>query len=347
MDDSDLLLRAVENDDVGAVKKLLRKKVNINTRDRRWGLTPLMIAAGHGNKHIVKLLLDAGADVFMIDPYSGASALHKSCHSGNFQIFKMLVDAGASVEWLATSTAHTLLFEAVWFKRADFVEYLLKKNVGLNMRTRYGLSLKEHFTETQALNMKGKDALARIARLLNQRWKADEKKVKDQKLMAAVIRDDIKAVRRLISSGVDIDERSPVVNGPNDRHTPLLVACREGRTQIVRELIKAGADVNAMEPTFGAVPLHKAVYNGHVEITRMLAQSPGIDLDFQGATNSYTPLHDAIWHGFADCAAILVEAGARLDLKGDDGKVALLMAKEVFGVKHKLVRLIESKINKK
>ena len=28
------------------------------------------------------------------------------------------------------------------------------------------------------------------------------------------------------------------------------------------QLLKAGADVNAIEPTFGAVPLHKAVYNG-------------------------------------------------------------------------------------
>jgi ankyrin repeat protein len=128
-------------------------------------------------------------------------------------------------------------------------------------------------------------------------------------------------------------------------HTPLLVACRDGHEAIVTELLKAGADVNAVEPTFGAVPLHKAVYNGHAGITQMLVQQPGIDLNFQGWTNGYTPLHDALWHGFVDCARILVEAGARLDLKGHDGKLPIDIATEVFGKEDKeMVALLRSRM---
>ena len=48
----------------------------------------------------------------------------------------------------------------------------------------------------------------------------------------------------------------------------------------------AGADVNAIEPCFQAVPLHKAVYNGHADITRLLVAHRGIDLDFQGGTTA-------------------------------------------------------------
>jgi len=94
--------------------------------------------------------------------------------------------------------------------------------------------------------------------------------------------------------------------------------------------------VNATEPTFGATPLHKAVYNGHVELTRMIAAWPGANLDFQGATNGYTPLHDALWHGYEECARTVVEAGASLRLVGHDGKTPLDLAVEVFGVDHPL-----------
>jgi ankyrin repeat protein len=127
------------------------------------------------------------------------------------------------------------------------------------------------------------------------------------------------------------------VGGFDDAHTALLVAAREGHTALVEALIAAGADVNAVEPVFGAVPLHKATYNGRADITRILAGSAGIDLDYQGASNGYTPLHDALWHGFADCAEILLDAGARTDIVAYDGKLPLDLAIEKLGPAHALV----------
>lgn len=50
----------------------------------------------------------------------------------------------------------------------------------------------------------------------------------------------------------------------------------------MRALVTAGADVNAVEPIFGAVPLHKATYNGYLEITRILAEAPNVNLNYQG-----------------------------------------------------------------
>jgi ankyrin repeat protein len=120
----------------------------------------------------------------------------------------------------------------------------------------------------------------------------------------------------------------------------LLVAARDGHTEIAAALLAAGADVNATEPTFGAVPLHKAVYNGHVELTRLIAGQPGVDLNFQGATNGYTPLHDAIWHGYEQCARILVDAGADIRLTGHDGKTPHALATEVFGAGHPLTHVL-------
>jgi ankyrin repeat protein len=160
--------------------------------------------------------------------------------------------------------------------------------------------------------------------------------VREQPLMAAAAAGDTARVRELLAAGAEVDARAPRLNGFNDGHTPLLVAARDGHDEIVRLLLAAGADVNAVEPCFGAVPLHKAVYNGHAGITADLVRQPGVDLDFRGATNGYTPLHDALWHGYEECARILVEAGARTDLLGHDGKTPFDLAAEVLGADHEL-----------
>ena len=95
---------------------------------------------------------------------------------------------------------------------------------------------------------------------------------------------------------------------------------------------------------FKGAPIHKATYNGNPEILKILIEHPDIDIDIQGAINGYTPLHDALWHGYAECAEILVNAGARLDLKGHDGKTPLDIATDVLGPEHEVVKLIRSKL---
>ena len=338
------LIEAVQNNDFERVEYLLEVGANSNTRSVDSGLTVLMMAAGQANAEIVKILLNSGADVLTRDRRAGATALHKACQGGSVEVVQLLVEAGAFVDSVAPTTGHTPLMDALWFKFPDIANYLLAEGAGLNLSTHYGFSLKEHFEYELNVNTIGKDKLLRAEKMLKERQKSDEDKVQSQKLMAAITNSDVETVKQLIRLGIDVDERYPILNGFNDNHTPLLVAARDGHTEIVAELLKAGADINAVEPTFGAVPLHKAVYNGHADITRMLVEQPNLDLDFQGATNGYTPLHDAIWHGFEDCAQILIEAGGRLDLKGHDGKTPLDIAIETFGLNHAIVRLIQSKL---
>lgn len=55
-----------------------------------------------------------------------------------------------------------------------------------------------------------------------------------------------------------------------------------------------------------------------------------LDRNFQGATNGYMPLHDSLWHGCENCARILIELRARLDLVGHDGKTPADLAQEVL-----------------
>jgi ankyrin repeat protein/ketosteroid isomerase-like protein len=339
-DDAERLVAAAWAGDTAAVGRILDAGAAVDHRDPASGLTPLMIAAGRADVALVRLLLDRGANVFDTDSGAGATALHKACQGGSVEIARLLVEAGAFVDAVAPTTGHTPLFDAVWFKYPDLVGYLLDQGAGLNVPTHYGFSLQQHFDYEVGVNTTGKDDMDRAAQYYEARKADDQRRTGEQALMAAVTAGDVDEVRRLIVAGAKVDERFPVVNGFNDAHTPLLVAARDGHAQAVKLLLEAGADVNAVEPTFGAVPLHKAVYNGHADSTRMIAERPGVDLDFQGATNGYSPLHDALWHGYEECAQVLVNAGAALDRVGHDGKTPLALAREVLGPSHPLTELI-------
>lgn len=334
------LLDAVRRGDSGQVSRHLATGADPNSRDPGMGMTALMIAAGRGAADVVRLLLEHGADVHTTDTAAGATALHKAVQGGDLETVRLIVEAGAFIDAVTPTTGHTPLLDALWYKRPDIVGYLLDRNAGLNLSTHYGFSMRDHFEYELNVNQLGADQLIAAEELVRRRMEADEQQVRDQRLMAAVTAGDIERVRRLIDQGAEVDARYPVLNGFNDGHTPLLVAARDGHTEIVRLLVAAGADVNATEPTFGAVPLHKAVYNGHVDITRILVDTIDVDLDFQGATNGYTPLHDALWHGYEECARVLLASGARLDLVGHDGKTPYQMSVDVFGPDHPLTEAI-------
>ncbi|MFI8461627.1 ankyrin repeat domain-containing protein [Kitasatospora sp. NPDC085464] len=337
---SEEFLTAVHRGDAGVVGRSLAAGADPGIRDARSGLTALMIAAGRGNAALVRQLLEAGADLYTADSRGGGTALHKAVQGGDPETVRVLLEAGAFVDAVAATTGHTPLMDALWYKWPAVTAVLLAHQAGLNLSTHYGFSMREHFEYELNVNTRGKDELLAAERLLTARTHADQEAAEEQKLMAAVVAGDLSAVRGLLAEGAEVDARFPVVNGFNDAHTPLLVACRDGHEEIARELLAAGADVNATEPTFGAVPLHKAVYNGHAGITALLAAVPGVDLDFQGITNGYTPLHDALWHGYEECARILVGAGARLDLVGHDGKLPADIARKGLGAEHPLTLVL-------
>ncbi|MFJ8388370.1 ankyrin repeat domain-containing protein [Streptomyces sp. NPDC094438] len=337
-DINERLLAAVQRKVTDEVRTLLLDGANPNHRDTATGLTVLQTAAGLGDAETVRALIAAGGDLYSTDSRAGGTALHKAVQNGDLATVRALVEAGAFVDAVAPTTGHTPLMDALWYKWPDIVGYLLDHHAGLNLTTHYGFSLREHFEYELNVNTLGKDKMLAAEQLLKQRTQDDDERRTRHRLIAATAEGDTSEVRGLIASGADIEERFPVVNGFNDAHTALLVAARDGHTEIVRALLAAGADVNATEPTFGAVPLHKAVYNGHADITRILVEAPGVDLDYQGATNGYTALHDALWHGYEECARVLIAAGARTDLAGHDGKTAHDIASDVFGADHALPR---------
>jgi ankyrin repeat protein len=201
----------------------------------------------------------------------------------------------------------------------------------------------EHFEFELNVNVIGKDQLLAIDEILKAKQKANAEMIERQKIMAAVHKGDLETVKALIREGADVNAKYPIVNSFLDGHTALLVAARDGHTEIVRELLTAGARVRVEDWVFKGAPIHKATYNGNPEILQLLLAQPDIDIDVQGPINGYTPLHDALWHGYTECAEMLIQAGARLDLKGHDGKTPLDIAIDVYGPDAEMVQFIRSR----
>ena len=122
------MFRAIEDNDINAVKLLLEYKADINIRNK-YNDTALILASRYGHTEIVKLLLKA-VDV-NIQNYYNNTALISASIKGHIEIVKLLLGAGAyinikgeqnktAIEW-ASGEGHTeivkLLHEYSFRKR--------------------------------------------------------------------------------------------------------------------------------------------------------------------------------------------------------------------------------------
>lgn len=339
------LIAAVRAENVALANQLLSYGADPNTRDAETGLTVLMMAACQADPAMVRLLLDAGADVWTTDSFTGATALHKACQGGSVEIAASLLDHGAHIDAITPSMGHTPVMDALWYKWPDLVKLLVDRGQNLYFSTHYGFTLIDHLNFELNVNVgEEKKKFERVKEIIDQGKAHNDRLIAEQQVIAATNKGDLDEVKRLIAAGADVNAVYPHMDSFLDGHTPLLVAARDGHTEIVDELLKAGAKVRVFDWVFKGAPIHKATYNGNLPILKMLVAHSDIDLDVQGPINGYTPLHDALWHGFVECAEVLVNAGASVTLRGHDGKLPLDVAVEVSGADSSIANLIRSKM---
>lgn len=338
------IINAVEQDDVAQCEKWLRLGASPNTRSSQNGLTVLMTAVCHGNLEMTQRLVDAGADVLTTDSHTGATPLHKACQGGNTEVVRLLLDKGAFIDAVTPTMGHTPIMDALWYKWEAIVDLLVQRGANLQLGTHYGFTMDDHLRFELNVNQgEAKKAFQKMADIVEAGRERNRHQIEAQRVMTATNAGDLEGVKTAITQGESVNTVYPHINSFLDGHTPLIVAARDGHTEIVGELLAAGAEVRVADWVFKGAPMHKATYNGNATILRLLVDQPNIDLDVQGAINGYTPLHDALWHGFEECAEILINARARLDLRGHDGKTVLDLSRRVLGDHHRITQMIETK----
>ena len=132
----------------------------------------------------------------------------------------------------------------------------------------------------------------------------------------AVQRGDLGAVQRLLEAEPELVNEVE----PRFGSMPLHMAVYFGRTDIARTLIESGADVEA-PGLQGWTPLVMAALRGRLEVTGYLLEA-GADPGAASA-NGELPLIAAASRGEANIAKRLIAAGARADARDGGGSTAL------------------------
>ena len=90
------MLNAAASGELGKMQTLIAQGHDVNVRFPLVGTGPLIVAAGHGHVDMVRVLLDAGADINAADA-SGWTALHAAAAKGDRATVVLLLERGAFV----------------------------------------------------------------------------------------------------------------------------------------------------------------------------------------------------------------------------------------------------------
>ena len=284
------------------------KSIELEKRNDR-GRTPLYTASARGFAKVVRLLVDAGANVNTEHMY-GNDLLHTVSYFGHKDVLEVLLSVDGINVNAKERDGSTPLHYAVTYGRLGAVEALLEHPMidvnGDGKDTLAHVAEKRLAPLHEALYHNNGD----IAKALINHPKIDlESKgiVNSTPLGLASQKGKLDIVKALLEKGAKVDNLSA-------RETPLYIASANGHADVVRVLLEWGANHN-IATSLDETPLYIASANGHADVVRVLldaAQSK--DYVNKPDNMGKTPLHIASENGHTDLVSELVCAGAQVNL---------------------------------
>lgn len=376
------LLMAARKGCADCVQALLDKHADVNVRDKAFGQTALMLAAWSGSAKSVEHLIRAGADVHaqtrlgpetkFVDPNAGRAshgdgilrggvpergsrparagqmtALHYAAREGHTDIVALLLQKGARIDEPEANGVRPLLL-AIMNDHAETARYLIEHGAGVNADDWYGRTPLWAAVDVRNVELDGelntqiadRDGALGVIRLLLARGANPNARTRESPPPR------IWLMQAGSLSWVDFTGQ-----------TPFLRAALAGDVTTMRLLLQYKADPNIA--TFGGTtPLMAAagvnwVYfqtfdegQDHLLEAVKLCVELGQDVN---AANSMgiRAIHGAANRGSDAIVRYLVEQGAQLNAKDNQGRSAYTWAQGVFLATHAAVpkpstmRLIE------
>jgi ankyrin repeat protein len=243
-DGSTALHWAAANGDYDLTLTLLNAGASVKPVTRIGGMSPLFMAARHGDARVIDALLKAGADAREANA-NGTTVLMMASASGNAAAVKLLLDRGADVNATDVTNGQTALMFAAARNSQDAIKALLERGADPRVTTKV-FKLERPRVDADGNPLPPPAPPAR-------------KEGPREKPAAA------SGPRR----GGDRTFGAAVIGGM----TALHFAAREGHKAAVRTLVAGGADVNLVTAGERTSPMVEAIINGHLDLARLLLES--------------------------------------------------------------------------
>ena len=131
------LMKAVQANDLARVKDLIAQGADVSALDENQD-APLIIAAYKGYTDIVRLLLEAGADITAVDPGMKATALHAAAYAGRTAAARLLIEHGIDIDKQGPFNGYTALHDAIWQNNVETAEVLINAGANLTIKSNAG-----------------------------------------------------------------------------------------------------------------------------------------------------------------------------------------------------------------
>ena len=233
--------------------------------------------------------------------------------SGFLELVELLLERGAEVNG-QRSDGGTALHLAAVSNREEVVDLLLAAGATADAK-----DFAKHSTPVHCAGVGGNAAI--VATLCKATSRGDANacgKRGWRPLHAAAHCGKLEACMALVKAGADPD------NLNDEGVSALTLAAVGGNLPLVQFLLPLTKD-SAMVAADGLTPMHKATLALKPEVVKYLVSSGRVAVDARSRSNQ-TSLHLAAWQSSAECAAVLIDAGADLDAQTEDGDTPLLQA---------------------
>jgi len=245
----------------------------------------------YANKNEIVRLIKDGANPNITDEY-GVTPLIMAAEQEQEELVQELIDAGADVNQI-TSDHSTALQRAAISGNAQIVQMLIDAGALLDYADQFG----------------------------------------NTPLFKAISTRHTEVAKLLIAAGTNVNLGGGYGTYGREKQfkgtrPPIIEAIKKGNPELVQALLTAGAQVDAQDPEGLTAFLYACQYRD-IRSIKLLAQAQA-NVNIKNPRTGKTPLIDAVLRNNYELTRIILDVGADIDAKDDQGKTALYYAKKTL-----------------